>query len=283
VFRVGDGKVQAFVRRHPLAVYFPLAAAVTWLLWLPLVASEYGWVRRVVPEWWHYAGALGPVPAAVIVAAAIGGLRELVGQYSPARVTVRWLLFAVLSPPALFGIGVLAGRVMDGTWPSYAGIAKAGNLPAIGLPLTWLVQTLTFGIGEETGWRGFALPRLQKTHSAIVATLLLVVPWLLWHWPSFLHNEGYRTLGVGGTFGWAIGLLAGAVFLTWLYNSSGRSLLVVVLWHGLFNTVVASEAAEGAIAAVATTIVMVGAVVVLVLGTPARLSGLRWPRRERAA
>lgn len=59
--------VQSFVLRHPVKAYFALAFTFSWLLWLPRVASEQGWWERSVPEWWHYAGAAGPIGAALLV------------------------------------------------------------------------------------------------------------------------------------------------------------------------------------------------------------------------
>lgn len=94
------------------------------------------------------------------------------------------------------------------------------------LPL-WI---LTFGIGEETGWRGFALPRLQRGRSALSATIILWVFWALWHLPLFFYSYEASILP-----GFLIGLLAGAITLTWLYNSTSGTILLVALWHGTFN------------------------------------------------
>jgi membrane protease YdiL (CAAX protease family) len=61
-----------------------------------------------------------------------------------------------------------------------------------------------------------------------------------------------------------LGMLAGTVFLTWLYNGSGGSVLAVIVWHGLYNTITASQAGEGIIGAVMTTLVIVWPVLVAV-------------------
>jgi uncharacterized protein len=270
------------IDRRPVLAYFACAYAISWLLWLPAVATRQEWWAWSVPAWWHYLGAAGPISAAVVVATRTEerrGLRALIDQYRPGRTTAGWLLFGFGSPILLFALGAVVAWVADGTWPSYGAVAKTGNLPALGLPLTLLVHLLTFAVGEETGWRGYALPQLLRGRTALRATLLLAAGWGLWHLPTFFENADMQGLGIAGTAGWSIGLVLGAIFLTWLYQSSGRSLLVVVLWHGLFNTLIASEAAEGVIAAVMTTGIMVGAVAILVRTG----SGLRGFSRDQEA
>jgi uncharacterized protein len=127
-------------------------------------------------------------------------------------------------------------------------------------------------VGEELGWRGFALPRLQQGRGALAATLLLGVVWAGWHLPAFFYLPNFRAMGLAGAPGFALGVLAGAVLLTWLYNSTGGSLLAVILWHGMFNVFTASQAGQGTVAMVMSIAVMVWAVAALALAGPARLS-----------
>ncbi len=273
------------VGRHPLVAYFVAAYAISWVAWSPLVARQLGWVSWDIPESWHYAGAAGPAAAATLVAGLAGGssgMRLLWGQLSPRQASARWIAFALAMPIAFFAIGVVAGRLADGSWVTYDGIAKTGNLPGMALPLTFTVHLVTFGMGEEVGWRGFSLPRLQADRTALRATLFLWIFWGFWHTPTFISNDDLRDLGPIGTVGWSVGLLAGALFFTWFLNTSG-SLLAVVLWHATFNTLVASEAAEGTIAAVTTTLVMMSAVAVTAV-SGGRLRGFgRFGRPPRDA
>ena len=152
-------------------------------------------------------------------------------------------------------------------------LATLAYYDALGLPLTLLVHTLTFGVGEETGWRGFALPRLQERHSAMQATHLLAVGWGLWPLPTFFENESFLGMGPVEVAGWSAGLWMGAVFLTWLYNSARGSLIVVVLWHGLFNQFSASEAAS-IVPAILTTGVIIIAIAAIRFAGPGELTGL---------
>jgi membrane protease YdiL (CAAX protease family) len=135
-------------------------------------------------------------------------------------------------------------------------------LPDLGVT-AWGLWFLTSGIGEELGWRGFALPRLQRTHSAMSSTLRLAIGWAGWHLPAFFYVPSYAAIGLRILPGFFLGVLAGAIVLTWLYNSSGGSVLAAVLWHASFNFVTASPNASGLAAAVTSTLVMVWAFVVV--------------------
>jgi membrane protease YdiL (CAAX protease family) len=264
------------VRRRQVLSYFVAAYVISWAIWLPRVATAQGWWQIDVPEWWHYAGAAGPISAALLVsflAEGRAGVRSLLSHYSPSRVRWPWLAFAVLGPLVLLGTGLAIARLLDGAWPTFRELSRTSDLPAMVLPLTLLVHIMTFGIGEETGWRGFALPRLQVSRTAIQATHLLAIAWGLWHVPAFFEDPFFMDMAPAEIVGWAAGLWLGAAFLTWLFNSSCGSLIVVVLWHGLFNQFSASEASS-LVAAVISAGVMVTAIVALRLAGPRELTGL---------
>lgn len=261
---------------HGLWAYFAIAYAVSWLLWLPAVATVQGWWEVDVPRWWHHTGAAGPITAAVAVSSVSGGfaeVRRLFARYSPRQMTVPWLAFAVLMPCILFAAGAVVIRLTDGAWPTLSQLGSTDNLPFTGVILVLLAHVFTFGIGEETGWRGLALPRLQIEATAMQATHRLAVFWLFWHLPSFFENDSMMGMSAIQLVGWAAGLWMGAIFLTWLFNSSRGSLLVVVLWHGLFNLYSASNASSS-LAAVETIGVIVVAIVAIRLAGPADLTGL---------
>lgn len=98
--------------------------------------------------------------------------------------------------------------------------------------MTFFIYNLIFfGFGEEVGWRGFALPRLQNKSNALTASIILTVFWALWHLPLFFYRTGFTTMGIAGIFGWFFSLLTGSILLTWLYNSSKASILICAVFH----------------------------------------------------
>jgi membrane protease YdiL (CAAX protease family) len=91
-----------------------------------------------------------------------------------------------------------------------------------------LLTVILSNTGEEIGWRGFALPHLQKRHNALLSTLIVGVLWSLWHLPLvFLTGNPMAQ----SPLIWFISIVAGAFIYTWLYNSTQGSILLVALLH----------------------------------------------------
>jgi membrane protease YdiL (CAAX protease family) len=99
------------------------------------------------------------------------------------------------------------------------------------LPDRFLFILLFIGLGGEPGWRGFALPQLQAKHSPLISSLILAPFWALWHLPP-----------MGNEFPWFIvpafllSICGGTLVRTWLFNASKGSVLLVMLFHAITNT-----------------------------------------------
>jgi membrane protease YdiL (CAAX protease family) len=97
------------------------------------------------------------------------------------------------------------------------------------------------GFGEEFGWRGFLLPRLQARHNALVSTLIVWGAWSVWHIPLFLIAGMAQYLWVQEVgfitayFGYVVGLLGISIIHSWVFNNSRGSVLLVVVLHGMMN------------------------------------------------
>jgi membrane protease YdiL (CAAX protease family) len=257
-----------------LVVFFALAFALSWS-WVIPVAAAHQVVHR--GEGWptHYPALLGPAIAAALVTAWTAGrpgLRDLLARMIRWRVAARWWLVAV-SPVAFLGLALIATAATGSSLPSVADFGRFSGTPAIGLLGVLLLVTFVGALGEETGWRGYALPRLQCRFSPLASTLILSVLWFGWHLPQFLVIATYRDLGPVQYVGFFLGLTCGAVVLTWLYNRSGGSILLVAIWHGLYNMVSGTQAATGTLAAVVSTLIMIQGVVLVVLELRARRRG----------
>lgn len=263
-------KRAGFIARHPVLVYYLLALAFSWSILLLLGAVKQGWIDLQVPFAIHYLAAFGPMVAALAVTAATGGwqgLRELWGRMVQWRVGWRWALFCTCSPAAAFVLTIPVYWLIKGEKPDLRLLGQANYLPYLGIAvvLVWLV---TYGFGEETGWRGFALPRLQKRMSVARATLLLGGMWAFWHLPAFLYLETLEEMGLFFLPGFIFGVLCGAVLFTWMYNGTRGSILMVALWHGFFDFFSASKAGQDIIPIIMSALVIIGALVVTNLDRP---------------
>ena len=259
---------------YPLGMFWCLAFGISWILWLPLVATSFGFHLPTLPAH-HFWGALGPCVAALIVTGLTkgkAGVMDLARRIVRWRGEVKWYLIAIGGPPAVFAIAALVSGFTRGNWGVFRQLGSSEEFPGIGILGLWIFHTVTFGFGEEIGWRGFVLPRLQRTHSALSATVLLSAAWASWHWPTFLYRPGYSTMDLVTGVGWFVSIVTGAILLTWLYNSSGGSILIVSLFHGSMDVVFTSKGVGPDMMSVMGTLIVLWALLILVMLGPASLS-----------
>jgi CAAX protease family protein len=260
--------------RWAVIAYFVLAYAISWSWTIPLAAAGQV-VHRGVGWPTHYPALLGPAISAIVItawSAGRPGVRDLLARAVRWRVAPRWWLVA-LSPVAFLGFGLAILAILGQPMPAVSGFGQFSGTPAIGLLGVALLVIFVGSLGEEMGWRGYALPRLQSRFSPLSATVILAMLWFLWHLPMFAVIATYRSLSPIGYVGMAFGLTCGAVVLTWLYNRSGGSILLVAIWHGLYNLVSATQAANGALAGIVSALVMTQGIVLIVHELKARRHG----------
>ena len=218
---------------RPVASFFVLAYAISWLAWsLPILSADdaLGTVGFVV-------GGFGPAVAAAVVTRLAGdSLRAWARPIVRWRVSARWYLTA-FAVPVVVVAAASVGLVLLGAPVEFS--VLPGRLTAV---LTGYVFVALVGGGnEEPGWRGFALPRLQERHAPVPATLLLGVVWAFWHLPLLATDPGALTgltslADLGPTVVLPVLNIVGFAFLlTWIYNATG-SVLLALLMHAGFNT-----------------------------------------------
>lgn len=163
-------------RDRPVLAFFGLTMAISWGLWWPMAG---GYVESAVAE---RVAVFGPTITALVLTGYLHGregITRLGRRLLHWQVGPRWYLFSIGFSPALLLVAVGIHRVMGGSLPPLS----LPDLPIIVIGFVYVL--LTSVAGEELGWRGFALPRLQRSYSALVASFLLGLVWFLWHLPLF--------------------------------------------------------------------------------------------------
>src|ERR687890_1913143 len=219
----------SLVKRHPIITFFVLAYALAWIIESPLVFLTDSLTDTQVLVVQILSSNVPSVVAIMLTAIVLGrgALRKLLGRLLIWRVNPLWYLVVFLGPVALVGGVVPLNALLGG--------------PALSLGMPLLGAAIFFGfsifpgsaLGEEIGWRGYVLPRLQSRMSALSAALLIAPIWGLWHLPLWSTGDPVKTPTFYVAF--FASVFPMSILLTWVYNSTGGSLLMVVLAHATFN------------------------------------------------
>jgi uncharacterized protein len=207
------------------AITFGLGVAV--IFFRPQFEAVFGSLGPLLTSWPYYVAVCTPTISAVLLSALFGGLEGVKtlfrGLVRPFR--LRWAFVALLTFPTALLLWGLAERGLFGTGASHAIDIHAILFAA---PLT-LFTTANIFIdpgpwGEETGWRGFALPRLLTLFTPLTAGIILGIVWAVWHAPAFLTSDLTQAKY---NFGWfLIGVTFMSIFMTWIYVNANRNFLV---------------------------------------------------------
>ena len=231
-------RIKAWLGARPVIAFVILAYAISWSLWLPLLAARQGWVSWSASTYLHLWGGLGPAAAALIVTGVVdgrAGIAGLVRAIGALHGRLGWLGLAVLYPLTVFAAAVVVARVVEGDWPDLTRFGASVEYPMLPLAAYWLANLAFYGYGEEIGWRGLAQPRLQRRHSALTAAVLVSLIWACWHLPLFGITATYRSMPAIGCLGFYFSLLTASFVLAWLYLRSRGSILVVAVFHATFD------------------------------------------------
>lgn len=228
---VASGRLRRFAQSHSLKCYFLLAYSLTWLVLSPYVLSQMGLFSFHLPISALVSVILaaysGPFLAGFLMTALLegkSGLRRLLRRFILWRVGWPWYLFVLLGYPLIRALGAAVLPGVLGTYRPGSLQAEPGHFLAL-FPLTFLVSALA----EEPGWRGFALPRLQKRYGPLPGSLVLGLLWACWHLPLFLTSfEGHAGSGLVTVLGFITGTIGITIVITWVFNHTKESLLLAL-------------------------------------------------------
>lgn len=210
------------IERHPLPAFFGATLGLGWLLTiaaaalssnpllLPLIAIPISFVPAVM-AW---------------VVLHVAGTEDERGQWrhrlTRVRVGWRWYAIALLVLPCAYLVGVGIATAGGGAFPFRVGALAL-------LPIFLLTN-----VGEEIGWRGYALPKLQDRMSPLLASLILGTIWGAFHWVALAANAEAPVAYMAVS---TVQLVAVSVIMTFVFNGSRESVPVVALMHAMYDTV----------------------------------------------
>jgi uncharacterized protein len=191
--------------------FFVGAFSITWGLQLPAVITR---IDALMPL--AVLGIFGPAIAATWLARREpGGVRALYAGLRAWRVSPVWYLVALALPGALLVAGMAVASGFGDRDLAWVYPPRGGRIAAMVL----------VAFGEEIGWRGFALPRLEARYGALRASMVIGVLWAFWHVPMVV-GQGIALMPL-----MIVMLVPGSIVFTWIWKRTGKSLLLAVLTH----------------------------------------------------
>jgi membrane protease YdiL (CAAX protease family) len=227
-----------FVRRYPVASFTIMAMVLGG-------GTVYLLVRGILPQGLSLVPALSASIAGIIMTAVEdgrAGLELMLSRLLIWRVGIGYWLFAVL----FVALAILLGSLLN---PLFNGDAL--DFSSMGHPLQiipiFFIFFIVAGLGEELGWTGFLMPRLQASHGALTSSIIRSVICGVWHLPlliylrldhpslaDFPYSGWIAQMGLPVTIGvlTLLIILPWSVFYTWIFNNTRGSLLLVAVLHG---------------------------------------------------
>jgi uncharacterized protein len=261
-------------------LFFILTYALIWSGSLPLILytqSNAGSPPAGLTALMVIFGNYSPLISALLLTYLEGGMqgiRTLLAPLRHWRVAPIWYLVVLGYEVIVLLLASGVAWLLTGQFP-----AMPDDFPLWALPIVFLVVFFQAGIAEEIGWRGYALPRLQQRWNALSSSLILGMVWAFWHLPSFwIPGTFHYGRGLSFLLWYVVGVLAFTILLTWVFNSTQGSLLLVVLFHTAGNTTVGFLPTDILVGGVPLEVIFYGLVAV---GVSIAFGAKHLSRRER--
>lgn len=243
--------------RHALAVFIVSTFTFSWALWAPMAINALLHAHIPTLPGQFFLASFGPLAGAIAASYFQGGSAGLSRWF---KHTFNWNFskeIAFVTLAMLVAYVLCAAVTILLTTHSLESLKQLGmtrklpGLPPIAVLVIWMV---TFGVGEESGWRAWLYTGLSQRYRPVKAAIIVAVVWMAWHLPAFFFNENYVQMG-WGIIGWAISLLYGSILLAWLFEKS-KSIVPLLIWHGAFDLITASDAIPDAVPMVISMLVI---------------------------
>jgi len=223
------------LKRFQLPLFFALSL-FSWVIWIPQAGLALGISESAIPldSPLNTLTVWGPGLAAILVTVlTVGraGVRELFRPIGRWCVGVQWYVLVLFFAGGKWLVARITDMLLSQSY-------KLGSSPILSVFGPGQFMMLPFvvafafpnALGEELGWRGFALPKLQTKYNALVSSIILGLFWGFWHIPTWIAQQ-LTDLSVLTLLAEVVSMVPVAILFTWIYNNTNGSLLLAWLLH----------------------------------------------------
>jgi len=230
--------------RKEVLRFFAVTIIASWLCWVPLLLRNAGVNLNFPYSLLNKVGDFMPSVVAILITAFMLGRAEmlkLLKSMINIRIGIRWYMYIFFIMPGVLSAAYLFSYIAVGL--KFESILAPMIFPRLWPVFLLLVYFITIQgpLGEELGWRGYALPRLFKIMNPLKSSIILGLVWSVWHFPKF-YIEGTTQYSIMLSYGIIIALLGYTLYtvlvtfmMTMLFIKTGRSVFAAILFHAVAN------------------------------------------------
>lgn len=212
--------ISTFMKRYQVISFFILTFIISWIPWY---TGGSGFI------------VFGPSIASLIMVSVVAGgkgLLELLKRAVRWKVNIVWWIITLFLPALICFVAIGIHLLLGGNPPRFTFFKQEWYLAPV-----LFVLMLVDGPLEEFGWRGFAVPKLQKKLNPLIASLIIGIAWGIWHLPEFLQpGSPQYPMGISFLPLFVADEVFNSILMTWLYNKTKGSLLLSgFMFHNALN------------------------------------------------
>lgn len=159
----------------------------SWLVWLPLVLNDQFGLGLPTVKYQYFFAAFGPCFGALFTSVTVQGsygVKSFFQRIFNPRIRPWCYVFAIGSPFLFFIVAAAVTYVFQGSFIDISRFGLTGKINSNNFLFVWMFWIVTYGFGEEVGWRGYLLPKINEVAQTATTAVVVAQFWALWHLPA---------------------------------------------------------------------------------------------------
>ncbi|MFX0141507.1 MAG: CPBP family intramembrane glutamic endopeptidase [Candidatus Hodarchaeota archaeon] len=218
-----------------LILYFLITFSWSWSFWLPAVLSPTGYSEPLFFAF-YLIGVFGPFVGAfslTFINEKMEGVKKLGKQFWNVKINPKWWLVIIFLYPVLFIVPFFIA-VIAGIYTPPDMYFSQPWLVIVSIPINFAINFIGAPLGEEFGWRGYALPRFQARWNAFISSIVLGIIWGIWHLPLLIISTTSDL--VISIVLYILMVILVSILYTWIFNNTKGNILGLIIFHTIENT-----------------------------------------------